>query len=112
MRSRHSHIHVQRRAGADIRTWKFLALFICAFSLRFLRPLRSNGLRFSRGPVVPWSRGPVVPWSRLLRSEEHTSEPQSLMRTLYAVICLKEKTTRRNTNYNSKHLHIISQITS
>src|SRR3546814_2458909 len=26
------------------------------------------------------------------RSEEHTSELQSLMRTLYAVLCLKEKT--------------------
>src|SRR3546814_2975555 len=28
------------------------------------------------------------------RSEEHTSELQSLMRTSYAVICLKQKTTR------------------
>src|SRR3546814_10620271 len=26
------------------------------------------------------------------RSEEHTSEPQSLMRTSYAVFCLKKKT--------------------
>src|SRR3546814_6350399 len=31
----------------------------------------------------------------LLRSEEHTSEIQSLMRTSYAVFCLKKKT--RNT---------------
>src|SRR3546814_1646388 len=29
---------------------------------------------------------------RLLRSEEHTSELQSLMRTSYAVFCLKQKT--------------------
>src|SRR3546814_8068049 len=28
----------------------------------------------------------------LLRSEEHTSELQSLMRTSYAVLCLKKKT--------------------
>src|SRR3546814_1109170 len=27
----------------------------------------------------------------LLRSEEHTSEPQSLMRSSYAVFCLKKK---------------------
>src|SRR3546814_6539257 len=30
---------------------------------------------------------------RRLRSEEHTSELQSLMRTSYAVFCLKKKTT-------------------
>src|SRR3546814_10629361 len=34
------------------------------------------------------------------RSEEHTSELQSLMRISYAVFCLKKKTT------NNKHLHI------
>src|SRR3546814_1305703 len=34
----------------------------------------------------------------LLRSEEHTSELQSLMRTSYAVFCLKKKkTTKDNT---------------
>src|SRR3546814_7489535 len=31
--------------------------------------------------------------SRLSRSEEHTSELQSLMRSSYAVFCLKKKTT-------------------
>src|SRR3546814_5491848 len=30
-----------------------------------------------------------------IRSEEHTSELQSLMRISYAVFCLKKKTTRR-----------------
>src|SRR3546814_1853866 len=30
--------------------------------------------------------------SRQVRSEEHTSELQSLMRTSYAVLCLKKKT--------------------
>src|SRR3546814_2250612 len=29
----------------------------------------------------------------IMRSEEHTSELQSLMRTSYAVFCLKKKTT-------------------
>src|SRR3546814_4376699 len=32
-------------------------------------------------------------WLRFLRSEEHTSELQSLMRISYAVFCLKKKTT-------------------
>src|SRR3546814_2560975 len=36
-----------------------------------------------------------------LRSEEHTSELQSLMRTSYAVFCLKKTTT---TTQNIKHL--------
>src|SRR3546814_1837485 len=35
------------------------------------------------------------------RSEEHTSELQSLMRISYAVFCLKKKKTTKNTNTNS-----------
>src|SRR3546814_5203440 len=31
-----------------------------------------------------------------MRSEEHTSELQSLMRSSYAVFCLKQKTTQRH----------------
>src|SRR3546814_2328999 len=34
----------------------------------------------------------------IYRSEEHTSELQSLMRTSYAVFCLKTKKKRRRTN--------------
>src|SRR3546814_10324247 len=34
---------------------------------------------------------------RLIRSEEHTSELQSLMRISYAVFCLKKKPTRTST---------------
>src|SRR3546814_1836473 len=36
---------------------------------------------------------------RLGRSEEHTSELQSLMRTSYAVFCLKKKTTQTNNSH-------------
>src|SRR3546814_4116236 len=32
-----------------------------------------------------------LPWSVMWRSEEHTSELQSLMRISYAVFCLKKK---------------------
>src|SRR3546814_4921896 len=35
---------------------------------------------------------------RLSRSEEHTSELQSLMRISYAVFCLKKKTEKNNNN--------------
>src|SRR3546814_3194522 len=38
------------------------------------------------------------------RSEEHTSELQSLMRISYAVFCLKKKKqTNKNTNTRAKH---------
>src|SRR3546814_1657370 len=37
------------------------------------------------------------------RSEEHTSELQSLMRISYAVFCLKKK--KNNTNYTTKKNH-------
>src|SRR3546814_1140448 len=36
---------------------------------------------------------------REIRSEEHTSELQSLMRNSYAVFCLKKKNTRMNSSH-------------
>src|SRR3546814_8611742 len=40
----------------------------------------------------------------LVRSEEHTSELQSLMRISYAVFCLKKKTDQTmNTNRSTRH---------
>src|SRR3546814_8998416 len=42
--------------------------------------------------------------STTIRSEEHTSELQSLMRISYAVFCLKKKKTHNyNTNKNTRH---------
>src|SRR3546814_10075393 len=39
------------------------------------------------------------------RSEEHTSELQSLMRISYAVFCLKKKNTKTNTNSDTVKSH-------
>src|SRR3546814_3189122 len=39
----------------------------------------------------------------VLRSEEHTSELQSLMRISYAVFCLKKKKTRISSNNTNTH---------
>src|SRR3546814_10816412 len=49
-----------------------------------------------------WAFGAV--WT-VLRSEEHTSELQSLMRISYAVFCLKKnkRTHRRQTRQNQQH---------
>src|SRR3546814_5674132 len=44
-----------------------------------------------RRPFVT-ARPLMLPFPRLPRSEEHTSELQSLMRISYAVFCLKKKT--------------------
>src|SRR3546814_3265196 len=42
----------------------------------------------------------------VVRSEEHTSELQSLMRISYAVFCLKKKNTHTHTvPNNTKHLY-------
>src|SRR3546814_3558685 len=47
--------------------------------------------RWRRHAVQPQRPGPVVDDAR---SEEHTSELQSLMRISYAVFCLKKKKTQ------------------
>src|SRR3546814_4672458 len=44
------------------------------------------------------------------RSEEHTSELQSLMRISYAVFCLKKKTTRKTETQTQKHRKINTHI--
>src|SRR3546814_8922630 len=44
------------------------------------------------------------------RSEEHTSELQSLMRISYAVFCLKKK-TKSSTNYNTRYKTTKNTIT-
>src|SRR3546814_7099555 len=43
-------------------------------------------------PAVGFEAFAVDAISRAVRSDEHTSELQSLMRTSYAVFCLKKKT--------------------
>src|SRR3546814_1747510 len=52
----------------------------------------AEGLRVTAFAV---DHRPVRPAVGYRRSEEHTSELQSLMRISYAVFCLKEKTTKR-----------------
>src|SRR3546814_3044516 len=43
------------------------------------------------------------------RSEEHTSELQSLMRISYAVFCLKKKKTKHNQSLSPNQNHPITQ---
>src|SRR3546814_6625595 len=64
-------------------------------------------------PVMPWSGHPAsevpeghyaIPLGQAnIRSEEHTSELQSLMRISYAVFCLKKKKKRLITTHTSRN---------
>src|SRR3546814_2105659 len=47
------------------------------------------------------------PCARSLRSEEHTSELQSLMRSSYAVFCLKKKKKKKikNSDCTARHVY-------
>src|SRR3546814_7144249 len=60
---------------------------------------KTDALAWTR--VVP---GAVTAGALAMRSEEHTSELQSLMRISYAVFCLKKKKARR-TNVSKGELH-------
>src|SRR3546814_6189384 len=56
------------------------------------QPLRPS----SSETALPMPCDPPVTIATLPRSEEHTSELQSLMRISYAVFCLKNKTHKHN----------------
>src|SRR3546814_2176551 len=72
---------------------------------------RNGGLQFFRcsfgGRAEARQRGVNAP-DHIGRSEEHTSELQSLMRISYAVFCLKKKKTEQHTSSrNNSKLEII-----
>src|SRR3546814_2916670 len=52
-------------------------------------------------PILRQAQGSALLSQQVTRSEEHTSELQSLMRISYAVFCLKKKKTK---NIPSIHL--------
>src|SRR3546814_4337936 len=72
---------------------------------RLFRLGGSRAARFDRLAIVPRQIGGRD--DPLPRSEEHTSELQSLMRISYAVFCLKKKTT--NINKKTTYSHYITQ---
>src|SRR3546814_4244692 len=72
----------------------------------------STYLRYSSSVVAPMQcNSPRDRAGFKGRSEEHTSELQSLMRISYAVFCLKKKkiTTPIIRHYNAKHIITLSQ---
>src|SRR3546814_2897669 len=94
------------------------ALLVAAGEARAIpreRPLRrtARGERSRRAPAGA-GRAVARPQREDLRSEEHTSELQSLMRSSYAVFCLKKitKTTIRPATPKVRTPHFITSVTT
>src|SRR3546814_3886890 len=63
-----------------------------------------NGTEFTSNTVLAWCGEIRLEWHYIApgkRSEEHTSELQSLMRISYAVFCLKKKNNKK-VNYRQQ----------
>src|SRR3546814_3967188 len=85
------------------RTWSIRDMYADALDL----PV-SPGATTAGSPRLSLKRS--VPWlvhrdgrSGVRRSEEHTSELQSLMRISYAVFCLKKKISNLHNKHNREH---------
>src|SRR3546814_7689540 len=94
-----------RNSGCARFRWKVASIVPSAVTLSRLLYQAARGLLRSFLPSRPATRSQVHFTSAAvkgspschLRSEEHTSELQSLMRISYAVLCLKKKTLNYNT---------------
>src|SRR3546814_9622429 len=76
-----------------------------------LAPDRPDEMQVLQRPAdLPHHRVETLPYHRDERSEEHTSELQSLMRISYAVFCLKKKKKHKQQELthseNYKYTHI------
>src|SRR3546814_9282676 len=80
------------KVASTIRPDYSLGSHVAALGLTFSTP--AMGADFAEGVFVgehgSWNRSVPVGY-KVVRSEEHTSELQSLMRISYAVFCLKKK---------------------
>src|SRR3546814_2765202 len=79
------------RSGIHVGAWRQAARSF-ARSLPFFNVMSGldTGIQGDRSVACPWTLGSIP------RSEEHTSELQSLMRISYAVSCLKKKKTPKH----------------
>src|SRR3546814_4790644 len=74
----------------------------CAIATKLYWPPTPDTTRPSSRPSDTAAPSAVAIMQVLKRSEEHTSELQSLMRNSYAVFCLKKKNTTNNKQHNKK----------
>src|SRR3546814_8054268 len=78
----------------------------CVELAQQIQPFRILAQRQRHRPVQDELRG-----IRLDRSEEHTSELQSLMRISYAVFCLKKKTSATSQTHHTQQTDTLSTPT-
>src|SRR3546814_6860831 len=65
--------------------------YLHTLSLHDALPISTSTSGSTPAPGISWPRSPARASAEIPRSEEHTSELQSLMRSSYAVFCLKKK---------------------
>src|SRR3546814_1920816 len=70
------------------------------FMVLFLTDAASTGFASGRLASIVGLETHHPGWKGIARSEEHTSELQSLMRISYAVFCLKKKTKKSKDHTN------------
>src|SRR3546814_9233968 len=81
-------------------------LFPYTTLFRSAQRMREIGLHIALGAPPARLRRMIVGRVGGMRSEEHTSELQSLMRSSYAVFCLKKK---KNKKKHKDHIHTEKQ---
>src|SRR3546814_4475282 len=89
-------------AGPDSADYRFTSALPTQL-LRSLAPQLQPLLE--RAPKAPAVAAPPIAESDDGRSEEHTSELTSLMRTSYAVFCLKKKKHETNVTHTQARTH-------
>src|SRR3546814_2081811 len=93
-----SHSRDHRNAVPGLYVGDILKRCECPASSTPWKPRHGNGSATASRQAAPPRCG-----ARAVRSEEHTSELQSLMRISYAVFCLKKKKTKHQIQtYNIK----------
>src|SRR3546814_1266196 len=102
-----------RRPPRSTRTdtlFPYTTLFRSAYSPRFGRFLKNIGVKKNKKNVFHSFRHSIEDdcLNSRIRSEEHTSELQSLMRISYAVFCLKEQKVKikQHTQHKNSRKHI------
>src|SRR3546814_10502125 len=82
-------------SGSTISTSRVMhSLTFMMTSIRSVREITAFGVNARKAKPIRLP-GTKVPRFHSHRSEEHTSELQSLMRISYAVFCLKKKNTQK-----------------
>src|SRR3546814_3429665 len=100
---------LKHRGAAQPSTW--ITHIPQAVTMGRIRPIRTTRRRFRLIMISPIGSRPLKDMaSSMVRSEEHTSELQSLMRISYAVFCLKKKKITKKTHNECVNNNIKSII--